>query len=202
MTRFVLGSALAALALAAPGAALAQRGGAAAPVLIVDTDRILATCTACVAANTQLQAQLTSANQRAQTLRGPIETEARAIEQQAQTVGNLPAGAARTQQEAALRTRAQALQTRQDQANQELQRLDQTLQSTRANVSRQLGERITQIANQVMTQRGAVVVFSKGATLANADAIEITNEVLAALNQQLPAVSVTPLPQQTQTQGR
>ena len=56
-----------------------------------------------------------------------------------------------------------------------------------------MGERITQISNTIMTQRGAVIVFSKGASLANADSIDITNEVLAALNQQLPAVSVTPL---------
>jgi len=204
MTRLIFGTALAALALSAPGAALAQRGGNA-PVLIIDTDRIIGSCTACTAANTQLQGMINNANQRAQQLRGPIEAEANAIEAQANTIRNLPAGAARTQQETALRTRAQALETRQNQANQELQRLDQNLQSIRANVNRQIGERLATIANGVMTQRGALVVLAKGSTLANSDSVDITTEVLTALNQQLPSVSVTPLPQQAQQpqpQGR
>ena len=204
MTRIIFGTALAALALSAPGAALAQRGGSA-QVLVVDTSRVVNTCTACVAATSQLQGMLNSAQQRAQQLRGPIETEANALDAQANTVRNLPAGAARTQQEAALRTRAQALETRQNQANQELQRLDQNLQSIQANVNRQIGERLALVSNQIMTQRGAVLVLPKGSTLANADSLDVTNEVLAALNQQLPSVSVTPLPQQAQQpqpQGR
>jgi len=198
MTKFVFGAALAALAIAAPAAA--QRG--ASPILAVDTDRILGTCTACVAANAQLQTLVTNGNARAQQLRTPLDQEAQAIETAAAALQNMPAGAAKTQQETALRNRYTALQTRQNTANQELQRLEQNIQSTRTNVGRQLGERLTQIATAIMTQRGAVAVFSKNATLANADSIDITNEVLAALNQQLPAVSVTPLPQQPQAQGR
>lgn len=201
MTKLMFGAAIAALALAAPGAASAQRGGAAA-ILTVDTDRILATCTACVAANNQLQTLVTNGNARAQQLRAPLDTEAQSIEQAANALQNMPAGAAKTQQETALRNRYTALQTRQNAANQELQRLEQNIQSTRANVGRQLGDKLTQIANGIMTQRGAIAVFSKNATLANAESIDITNEVLAALNQQLPAVSVTPLPQQQTTQGR
>ena len=42
---------------------------------------------------------------------------------------------------------------------------------------------------------GAALVVDKGATLASASNIDVTNDVLAALNQQLPSVSVTPLPQ-------
>jgi hypothetical protein len=38
--------------------------------------------------------------------------------------------------------------------------------------------------------------------LASAANIDITGEVLTALNQQLPAVSVTPMPQQSKPQGR
>ncbi|MBV9932102.1 MAG: OmpH family outer membrane protein [Alphaproteobacteria bacterium] len=202
MTKLLTGAAFAALALAAPSAAFAQRGAAASPILVVDTDRILATCTACVAANTQLQTLVTNGNARAQQLRTPLDQEAQSIETAANALQNMPAGAAKTQQETALRNRYAALQTRQNTANQELQRLEQNIQSTRANVGRQLGEKLTQIASTIMTQRGALTVFSKNATLANADSIDITNEVLAALNQQLPAVSITPLPQQQQTQGR
>jgi len=45
-----------------------------------------------------------------------------------------------------------------------------------------------------MTARGANIVLPKGATLAASDALDVTSEVLAALNLQLPAVTVAPLP--------
>jgi Skp family chaperone for outer membrane proteins len=54
------------------------------------------------------------------------------------------------------------------------------------------------VTNQVMTQRGANVAVDTNATLARANSVDITNDVLAQLNQQLPSVSVTPLPQQQQ----
>jgi hypothetical protein len=57
----------------------------------------------------------------------------------------------------------------------------------------------------VMASRGAGIVVDRGATLAVSPTLDITNDVLAQLNQQLPSVSVTPLPQaqqQQQPQGR
>jgi hypothetical protein len=51
-----------------------------------------------------------------------------------------------------------------------------------------------------MTARGANVALDVQATIARAQALDVTNEVLTALNQQLPSVSVTPLPQQPQQQ--
>ena len=53
MTKLVLGSALAALALAIPAAAPAQRLSPAV-IAVVDTGRIFSECTACRAAQTQL----------------------------------------------------------------------------------------------------------------------------------------------------
>ena len=85
MNRFVFGAATAALALALPAIAQAQQLPPAV-VGVVDTDRIMRECTACVAANTQLQAQLTQLQQRAQALRTPIQTEGQAIVAQAQQV--------------------------------------------------------------------------------------------------------------------
>ena len=52
------------------------------------------------------------------------------------------------------------------------------------------------IAEQVRARRQGEIVIGKSATLASNTANDVTAEVLAALNQQLPAVSVTPLPQQ------
>jgi len=202
MNKFSFGAAIAALSIAAPGVALAQRAPAAV-IVTVDTGRVLRDCNACKAANAQIQAQITAYQQRAQTLGGPIQTEAQAIETAARALSNQPAGAAKTASETALRQRAQTLQTRQDAANQELQRTEQGIQSTRQNVLRQLSERLEPIVTAAMNAHNANLALDKEATLAST-ALDVTPEVLAALNTQLPSVSVTPLPQQpgAQPQGR
>jgi Skp family chaperone for outer membrane proteins len=115
------------------------------------------------------------------------------IQQAAQAAQAQPA-ATRAATENSLRQRAQALQTRQDTANQELQRLEQNIQSVRANVARQINERLTPIYAQVMNAHGANLAVDVGATLAHAPALDVTTEVLTALNAALPSVSVTPLP--------
>ena len=56
------------------------------------------------------------------------------------------------------------------------------------------------IVEQVRATRRAAIVFNKNSTMANDSTIDVTGEVLTALNQQLPAVTVAPLPQQTQQQ--
>ncbi|HEX8239237.1 MAG TPA: OmpH family outer membrane protein [Allosphingosinicella sp.] len=205
MNKLAFGAALAALSLALPGVAQAQRTPGAV-IVVVDTDRVYSECTACKAAQTQLQALITSAQQRAQTLGQPIQTEMQSLQQAAQAA-QAQQGAARTAAETSLQTRAQALQTRQNTANQELQRLEQNIQSTRANVLRQINARLNPIITQVMTARQANIALDVNATLARANALDVTNDVLTALNAALPSVSVTPLPQaqqpaQPQPQGR
>ena len=200
MNKIAIGAALAALSLAMPGTALAQRAPAAT-IVVVDTDRIYRDCNACRAAQAQLQSQVNSAQQRAQALGQPIQTEGQSIEQAARAAANQQ-GAARTAAETALQQRITALQGRQNSANQELQRLEQNIQSTRANVLRQINARLNPIISQVMNSRGANLALETGSTLAHAPTVDVTAEVLAALNQQLPSVSVTPLPQQQQPTGR
>ena len=205
MNKALFGAAGAALALAIAGPAVAQQRAPAATIVIVDTARITQLCTACVAAATQIQALITSGQQRAQQLGQPLQTEAQAIQTQAQANAALAAGAAKTAADNALRTRAQQFEQRQQAAQREVQGIEQNIQSVRANVSRQLFERLNPIISQTMTARGANIALDVEATLAHAPAVNITNEVLAALNTQLPSVSVTPMPQQpapAQPQGR
>lgn len=203
MKKLVFGAAIAALSLGVPGAAMAQRAPGAV-IVVVDTDRIYRDCTACKAAQTQLQAMITSARSRAQQIGQPLQTEQQSIEQAAAALRN-QTGAARTAAETALNARLQQFQTRQTSAQQEIQRLDQNVQSTQANVLRQINARLDPIVNQVMTQRGANIALDVNATLARSQALDVTTEVLTALNSQLPSVSVTPLPPQPgqpQPQGR
>ena len=203
MNKLAFGAAFAALSLALPGIAQAQRTPGAV-IVVVDTDRIFRECTACRAAQTQLQGMITSARTRAQQLGQPLQTEAQSIEQAAAALRN-QTGAARTAAETQLQNRVQALRTRETTAQQELSRLEQNIQSTQANVVQQINARLRPIITQVMNARGANLVLDTDATLQHAPALEVTNDVLAALNQQLPSVSVTPLPQQPaqpQPQGR
>jgi Skp family chaperone for outer membrane proteins len=204
MTKILIGAATAALALAFASPAVAQRT-APAVIVIVDSGRITQECTACRAATTQIQGLIASGQQRAQQLAQPLQTEAQAIQTQAQANAAMPAGAAKTAAEAALRTRAQQFEQRQQAAQQEIQRIEQNIQSVRANVSRQIFERLNPLISSTMTAHGANLALDVDATLAHAPAINVTNEVLTALNTQLPTVSVTPMPQQpapAQPQGR
>ncbi|HEX8400689.1 MAG TPA: OmpH family outer membrane protein [Allosphingosinicella sp.] len=196
MTKLLSGAALAVLALSVPAAVSAQRLGPAV-VAVVDTDRISRECTACRAAATQLQNQGNTLRTRAQALQTQLQTQGQPIQTAVAALNG-------RQPDAALQQRITAFQTAQNNAQQELARGENNLRSTQANVQQQIGARLGPIINTVMTARGANVAVDRGATLAAAPALDITNEVLAQLNQQLPSVSVTPLPQQPQaaTQGR
>jgi outer membrane protein len=191
MKQLALTLAFVAGAVALPAAAAAQQSS----ILIVDTDRILNECTACKAAATQLQAQVQQGRQRAQQLETSLKPEADALEKAVQALGT-------KQPDAALQARIAAFRQKQQQGSTELSNRESALQSTQANVQRQIGSKIVQIVEQSRTRRQATVVLSKQGTLASAANIDITGEVLAALNQQLPSVSVTPMPQQSRPQGR
>ena len=192
MKKIALGAALAALSLGMPSVAHAQKAPGAV-VVVVDTTRVYRECTACVAAQTQLQSLIASSRTRAQQLGEPLQTEAQSIEQAAQAAAN-QTGAARTTSENALKTRLEAFQQRRTAAQQEVAQLDQNLQSTQANVVRQINERLNPIISNVMNQRGANIAVDVAATLAHSQAVNVTDQVMAQLNAALPSVSVTPLP--------
>ena len=179
-------------ASALPSPALAQRAPAAV-VIVVDSNRIYRDCNACRTAQQQLQAQVTALQTRQQTLATQLRPEGQAIQTAIQALAG-------KQPDAALRTRVQTFQQRQEQAQQELARGEQNLQSIRANVIRQIDERMRPVISQVMNQRGANIAVDVDATLAHAPAINATDAVLAGLNAALPSLSLTPLPQQQQQQ--
>jgi Skp family chaperone for outer membrane proteins len=175
-------------AMASP--ALAQRLNPAA-IAVVDTDRVLRECTACRAAQTQLQGQVQQLQQRQQQLAAPLQTEGQSLQQAVQALqGKAP--------DAALQQRIQSLQTRQNAANEELGRGEQNIRSIQQNVLQQINAKLGPIVNGLLTSRGATVVVDRGSVLAASPTVDITNDVLAQLNQQLPSVSVTPLPAQAQ----
>ncbi len=180
MNKFALGAAIAALSAALPTAATAQKV-APAVVVIVDVQKIFAECTACKSAQTQLQAQAAAIQSRAQQLGAPLQTEAQSIQ---------TAARGKTTIDPALLARAQALQTKQNSANQEIEGRQQTFQRNRAFVAQQINDRLNPIITQVMTQRGANLAVDTAATLAVSPSLDVTGAVLAALNAALPSVNV------------
>ena len=182
----------AASAAIVPAAAQAQRAPAAV-VVVVDNNRVYRDCNACRTATTQFQAQARALQTRQQTLANQLRPEGEAIQKALQALGG-------KEPDAALRKRVQDFQQKQDQANQELARSQQNLQSIQANVVRQIEERLRPAINQVMTQRGANIAVDVEATLAHSQAVNVTDAVLAAVNASLTSISLTPLPQQQQQQ--
>ncbi len=194
MKKLVFPIAAAVSALAVAGPAQAQQRAA---ILVVDTDRVLNECTACKAAATQLQSQVTQGRTRAQQLETSLKPEAESLEKAVQALGG-------KQPDSALQARIASFRQKQQQGATELSNRENTIQSTQAHVQQQIGRRLVQVVEQSRARRQASIVVAKQSILANDTAIDITGEVLAALNQQLPSVNVTPLPQQQQssTQGR
>ena len=195
MRKILLLAAIAATT-AIPSAVQAQaRGG----VLVVDTAQIMNTCTACKAASAQLQQRGSTLRTRAQTLNQQLQTEGKPIQDAVDALKG-------KQPDAALTQRITAFETKQRNAQQEIGNSQRELESTAAHVQQQIGARIVQIVEQSRARRGASIAIAKDSTLANDSSVDVTSEVLAALNQQLPSVSVTPLPQaqqqQQQPQGR
>jgi Skp family chaperone for outer membrane proteins len=191
MRKFILPLATAGALLVAASPATAQR----ASVLIVDLDRVLTECTACRAAAASIQSQVQQGQSRAQALENQLKPEATAIE----AAGRALAG---REPDAALRKRVADFQQRQQAAGTELANKQRQIESIQAKVQQQIANRVVLISEQVRARRQADIVVGKNATLASNSAGDITGEVLAALNQQLPSVSVTPLPQQARPTGR
>lgn len=192
MRNILTAAALLSTALVIPTAAQAQRAPAAV-VVVVDTSRIYRDCNACRTAQAGLTSQANALRTRQQTLLNQLRTEGQPI----QTAVNALNG---KQPDAALRARIEAFQKKEQQANEELSRTQQNLQSIQANIVRQINERLNPVINQVMTQRGANIAVDTEATLAHSAVLNVTDTVLAALNAALPSVSLTPLPQQQQQQ--
>ena len=189
----ILFSAAAALALGLPTMAHAQQ----ANILVVDSDRLMSECTACKAASSQLQTKQSTLRSRAQTLQTQLQTESKTLQTSIDALNG-------KEPDAALKAKITAYQSKENSAKQELATSTRNLESTAAHVQQQIGQKIVALVEATRARRGAAIVLSKNSTIANDNAIDVTTEVLTALNSQLPSVSVTPMPQSAQQtpQGR
>ena len=176
-----------------PAAAQAQALPAAI-VAVVDLDKVTSECTACKSANAALQSQLTAEQTREKTLGAPLETERASIQAAVDALkGKEP--------DAALQTRIKAFQAKAQQAQEEVERSRAQLQANQAYIRKQIADKLGPIYSQVMNRRGANILVEQGATLASGATLDVSNDVLAALNTALPSVATT-APAATTIQGR
>lgn len=183
MTKFLTATAIGALALAT-SPAMAQTKAAPTQAIVVDTQKVFSTCTACVAAQAQLKTQADGIQARQKELATPLQTEG----QQIQAAVNALAG---KEPDAALRARATSFQQRQQAAQAELAQREETFNRNRAYVGQQVSAKLNPIIVSTMKARGANVAIDPQSILAYEPALDATNDVLAQLNQQLPSVSTT-----------
>lgn len=185
-----------AVAAALVGAAVpaAAQSVPAAAIAIVDLEKVTGQCNACKTANAALTSQVNGLRARQKALATPLEAEAKAL----QAAVNALAGKA---PDAALQARVKAFQTRQQQAAQEVSRQEQQIQRNQAYIQQQIGAKLGPIYQQVMQRRGANVMIEIGSTLATGAALDVSNDVLTALNASLTSVQTT-APAQATPQGR
>jgi outer membrane protein len=195
MRKIAMTAAFAAMVLTPVGVSAQAIPGAV--IAVVDLEKVSSECTACKAAKTALEGQVTALKSREATLAAPLKTEGQALQTAVEALkGKDP--------DAALQARIKAFQAKQQQGAQEIARQTNQIQRNQAYVSQQISAKLGPIYQQVMQRRGANVMVEAGATLASGANLDVTNDVLAALNQQLPSVSTTApaAPAQQQPQGR
>ncbi len=176
-------AALAAVMLAGISAPAVAQQLSPAVIVIVDMERIVNDSAAGKQAGTEIQAKVTSLQARGTTLQTQLKTEAEAI-QTGQANKSL-AGAA-------LEQRVQAFGQKQQQAQQELARLESDIQRSRQFVIKQITDAANPIITTIMREKGASIALAEGATLQHSASLDITNDVVARINTSLPRVSTTP----------
>jgi len=192
MKTLLISAAVAAAAIA-PSAATAQALPNAV-VAVVDLDRVTAECNACKTAQAALKSQVQSYQGREQALAAPLETEQKSIQAAVDALkGKEP--------DAALKTRIETFQRKQQQAAQELSTQQRQIQANQQYIQKQIQDKLSPIYQQVMQRRGANLLVEVGTTLATAQNVDVTNDVLAALNTSMPTL-VTTAPAAPAPQGR
>ena len=174
---------VAAVTFALPTAASAQALPAAV-VAVVDIQRATTSCNACKTALNQLEVQVNSLKALQTSLENSLRTEATSI----QAAVNALAG---KQPDAALTARVQAFEKKQADSQRQLQTREQTFQRNRAYVLQQIGQKLDPVLTTVLARRNATVMLDSATVVRSIPAIDVTNDVIAALNTSLTTVATT-----------
>lgn len=179
IVRAAIAGALAVASITAlPVVASAQ---AASQIVVVDMSRIAAESAASKSAEPQLKAKFESVQSRAKALgdqfRGEYETLQKAQPSMAKE---------------AFQAKARDLQQRQVTAENEVRGKEQDYARSVQYVRQQILEAVNPIITAVMREKGAVLAMDRDATLAVAQSLDVTTDVMTRLNAALPRVSINP----------
>ncbi|HEY8593496.1 MAG TPA: OmpH family outer membrane protein [Sphingomicrobium sp.] len=192
----LLTSAAVAVAAAFVASPASAQNVPAATIALVDLDRVTGECNACKTAAAALKSQVQGLQNREKALTGPLQTEGQSIQKAVEALNG-------KEPDAALQARAKAWETKRQQAAQELAGQQQQIQRNQQYVQKQIQDKLGPIFSQVMQRRGANVMVEIGATLAADRGLDVTSDVLTALNAALPTLSTTaPAQTQAKPQGR
>lgn len=194
MNKILLTAALAATVAAAPAAQAQAVPGAI--VAVADVDRVTNECNACKTAIAALRGQAQAFETRRNTLGTQLQTEGKALQASIEALAG-------KEPDAALKARVAAFQTKQQTGAQELERSQAQVQRNQQYIQQQVLAKLGPIYQQVMQRRGANILVDTNATLATSTSVDVTSDVLAALNAALPSLATTaPAQAQTQTTPR
>lgn len=196
--KILLVTAAFAASFVAPAAAQAQAIPAAV-VAVVDLDQVSSECNACKTAAAALRGQATAQENREKSLITPLQAEEKALRDAAAALNG-------KEPDAALQARAKAFQTKYESAQQESAKGRARIQANAAYVQKQIRDKLNPIYQSVMQKRGANLLVEIGTTLATAQSLDVTADVLAGLNASLPSLSVNapaaPASTNSKPQGR
>jgi outer membrane protein len=182
--RAIVGGVLAIATITAlPIAANAQ--AAASQIVVVDMGRIASESAASKSAEPQLKAKFEGVQSRAKTLGDQFRGEYEALQK-----------AQNSMAKEAVQAKLKDIQKRQVAAENEVRGREQDYARSVQYVRQQILNAVNPIITQVMKEKGATIAMDREATLAIAQSLDVTNDVLARLNKALPRVSITPPAQQ------
>ena len=186
MTKFKL--MLMAAAIAVPGTIAA--GGAAAQVsgiAVANPEQAVANSKAWTAARAQIQSTYKTQLDQANTRRNAIQAELQPLVTAYQTAARAPGAT-----EASLRPQAQAIQTKQQAAQQDLTRLTQPAQRAEAYAIEQISAKLNDAVQAAVRARNVSLLLRPEAALFAQPAADITSSITAELDKAVPSVGITP----------
>jgi Skp family chaperone for outer membrane proteins len=193
MKKLLISASLAA-SLVLPSAAAQAQAIPGAVIAVVDLEKVTSDCNACKTASAALRSQATALQSRQQALATPLQTEQKSIQTAIDALNG-------KEPDAALKARVQAFQTKEQQAAQELQTQQAQVQRNQQYIQKQISDKLGPIYTQVMQRRGANMMVEIGQTLASGASLDVTNDVITALNSALPSIQTT-APAPAKPQGR
>ncbi len=175
------------VAAAAPAAAQSKLG-----IGVVNIDAAVGNSAAAQTASQQMQvtykAAIDSLNARTTALQTELKQKQDALQAAVRAAGAKPTPA----QQQALQTQYEALQKRGQEAQAELQTLEQPIALARSYVIEQISAKLEDALKSTMTKSKVDLLLKEDSTLAYQPGVDLTNAVITELNTLVPTVGIVP----------